>query len=238
MKGAVCQHSCCSSQRLCHFLWHCPTFNGCSGPLQDPLFGFVLIANLQQALWQPGTPTTPWVFPSLGVVFLRGYLDTDQNLARFQPGQKQSHKSSHQGKLSSLREVPWPRCYLHIFIYITVAHRGWAETKVPWHFTLCTYKDPAPSSKGCCSQLILYTTVRSDLPRAPQSAARPKICQHPPSCCSLQPVWKDPQSLFSQQLEVWSDLPPCQKSSPALVILPRLSLQERFRTTKPQYKVR
>lgn len=118
MKGAVCQHSCCSSQRLCHFLWHCPTFNGCSAPLQDPLFGFVLIANLQQALWQPGTPTTPWVFPSLGVVFLRGYLDTDQNLARFQPGQKQSHKSSHQGKIikferGSLTSLLSAHFYLH-----------------------------------------------------------------------------------------------------------------------------
>lgn len=159
MKRAECQHSCCSSQRLCHFLWQCPTFNGCFAPVQDPMV-FVLIAKLQQALCEPGSPTTPWFFPPLGRVFLRGYLDTDQNLAQFQPGHKQPHKSSHQGKLSSLRDVPWPRCYLHVIIYIPVAHRGWAQTKVPWYFTLCTHKAPVPSSKGCCSQLTLYTTVR------------------------------------------------------------------------------
>lgn len=43
---------------------------------------------------------------SLGIVFLHGYVDTDQKLAQFQPSQKQQHKSSHQGKLSSLRDVP------------------------------------------------------------------------------------------------------------------------------------
>lgn len=64
---------------------------------------------------------------SLGIVFLHGYLDTDQKLAQFQPSQKQQYKSSHQGKLSSLRDVPWPHLYLHIIIYIPVAHRGCAD---------------------------------------------------------------------------------------------------------------
>lgn len=127
--------------------------------------------------------------PRLSRVFLHGYLDTDQNLAQFQPGQKQPHKSSHQGKLSSLRDVPWPRCYLHVIIYIPVAHRGWAQTKVPWYFTLCTHKAPVPSSKGCCSQRTLYTTVRWLTQSHPVSSQTQNLTagqseQCPPSCCS------------------------------------------------------
>lgn len=137
------------------------------------------------AAWQSKNSLVFFFSPSLGIVFLRGYLDTDQNLAQFQPGQAQPHKSSHQGKLSSLRDVPWPRCYLHIFIFITVAHRGWAETKVPWHFTLCTHKNPDPSSKGCCSQLTLYTTVRWLAQSPPVSSQTQNLPagqseQHPP----------------------------------------------------------
>lgn len=173
------------------------------------------------------------------------------------PARNSHNKSSHQGKLSSLRDVPWPRCYLHVFIYITVAHRGWAETKVPWHFTLCTHTKTLFLPQRAAAHNSHFTPRWGDLPRAPQSAARPKICQQgrqssvfqaaAPSIAS--PHWllavskADSQPLFRQQLEVWSDLPPMcycprQRNSPALVILPKLSLQERFSIIKPQYKLR
>lgn len=171
---------------------------------------FVWIADLQQASCQPGTPTTPWDFiPSLGIGFLCGYLDTDQNLAQLQPSQEQPHKFSHQGKLSSLRDVPWPRCYLDIFIYITVAHGGWAETKVPSHSAhtvtlLLPHRAAAHNSH--------FTPRWGDLSRAPQPAARPKICQQGSVLQALLP-WslqsRVSVSFFSQQVEVWSDVPPC-----------------------------
>lgn len=106
------------------------------------------------------------------------------------PARNSHNKSSHQGKLSSLRDVPWPRCYLHVFIYITVAHRGWAETKVPWHFTLCTHtKTLFLPQRAAGSQLTLYTTVRWLAQSPPVSSQTQNLPagqteQCLPSCCS------------------------------------------------------
>lgn len=205
---------------------------------------FVWIADLQQASCQSGTPTTPWDFiPSLGIGFLCGYLDTDQNLAQLQPSQEQPHKFSHQGKLSSLRDVPWPHCYLDIFIYITVAHGGWAETKVPSHsaHTVTLFLPHRAAAHNSH-----FTPRWGDLSRAPQPAARPKICQQGSVLQALLPWSLQSRVSVSFFFPTSGSLVRCatmchcphQRSSPAWVILSKLSLQGRFSPTKPHNKIR
>lgn len=98
-------------------------------------------------------------------------MDTDQKLAQFQPSQKQQHKSSHQGKLSSLRDVPWPHSLSpHYYLHYSSTWRLCRDQGPSVLSTLQTQSKTLFLTRGAGAHNSRFTLWWSDLLGATQRA--------------------------------------------------------------------